>query len=58
VGTYHYLCQISLTLFGVPDGPALSFATAVHAINFLPVSIAGLILAYYEGVRITQFERR
>ena len=58
VGAYHYLCQIALAMFGVPASPALSFGTAVHAINFLPVLIAGLILAYYEGVQITQFNRR
>lgn len=50
VGTYHYLCQVSLALFGVPASPALSYATAVHAINFAPVLIAGLILSYYEGL--------
>ncbi|MEW6668710.1 MAG: lysylphosphatidylglycerol synthase transmembrane domain-containing protein [Thermodesulfobacteriota bacterium] len=58
VGAYHYLCQIALAMFGVPASPALSFGTAVHAINFLPVLIAGLILAYYEGVHISQFNRR
>ncbi|PKN30413.1 MAG: hypothetical protein CVU64_03385 [Deltaproteobacteria bacterium HGW-Deltaproteobacteria-21] len=50
VGTYHYLCQVSLALFGVPASPALSYATAVHAISFAPVLIAGLILSYYEGL--------
>jgi uncharacterized protein (TIRG00374 family) len=52
VGTYHYLCQISLAMFGVSAGPALSFATVVHGINFLPVLILGLILSYYEGIAI------
>jgi glycosyltransferase 2 family protein len=52
VGTYHWLCQISLAMFGVPAGPALSFAILTHGVNFLPVLIAGLILAYYEGVEI------
>jgi hypothetical protein len=50
VGTYHYLCQVSLALFGVPASPALSYAAAVHAISFVPVLIAGLILSYYEGL--------
>jgi uncharacterized protein (TIRG00374 family) len=50
VGTYHYLCQVSLALFGVPAGPALSFATAVHAVSFFPVLVAGLILSYHEGL--------
>jgi uncharacterized protein (TIRG00374 family) len=54
VGTYHYLCQVSLAMFGVPASPALSFATIVHAVNFLPVLIVGLIFAYAEGVEISQ----
>jgi glycosyltransferase 2 family protein len=58
VGAYHYLCQVALAMFGVPASPALSFGTAVHAINFLPILIAGLILAYFEGVQITHFNRR
>jgi len=52
VGTYHWLCQISLAMFEVPAGPALSFAILTHGVNFLPVLIVGLILAYYEGVAI------
>jgi uncharacterized protein (TIRG00374 family) len=52
VGTYHWLCQVSLAMFSVPAGPALSFAILAHGVNFLPVLIAGLILAYYEGVEI------
>lgn len=52
VGTYHWLCQISLAMFGVPAGPALSFAILTHGVSFLPVLIVGLILAYYEGVEI------
>jgi uncharacterized protein (TIRG00374 family) len=49
IGTYHYLCQTSLTLFGVPAGPALSFATVAHGVNIFPVFIVGLLFAYYEG---------
>jgi glycosyltransferase 2 family protein len=52
VGTYHYLCQITLAMFGVPAGPALSFATVVHGANFFPVLIAGLLFAQYEGMTI------
>jgi glycosyltransferase 2 family protein len=56
VGTYHWLCQISLAMFGVPAGPALSFAILTHGVNFLPVLIAGLILAYYEGLEIFRLQ--
>jgi len=58
VGTYHWLCQISLAMFGVPAGPALSFAILTHGVNFLPVLIVGLILAYYEGVEIFRAQEK
>lgn len=52
VGTYHYLCQISLMIFGVPETEALSYATLTHAVNMFPVMLLGLMLANYEGVAI------
>jgi len=58
VGTYHWLCQISLAMFAVPGGPALSFAILIHVANFLPVLIVGLILAYTEGVEIFRVQDR
>lgn len=54
VGTYHYLCQVALGMFGVPPGPALSFAIAVHGINFLPVFIVGLFFARHEGMALSR----
>lgn len=44
VGTYHYLCQLSLGLFAVPPDTALSFAFIMHGINFFPIIIVGLVL--------------
>jgi uncharacterized protein (TIRG00374 family) len=52
VGPYHYLCQITLAMFAVPAGPALSYATVVHALTFLPVLLVGLGLANYEGMSL------
>jgi uncharacterized protein (TIRG00374 family) len=52
VGTYHFLCQVSLAMFGVPASPALSFAVVVHGVNFLPVLVVAIILASYEGIRL------
>jgi len=54
VGTYHYLCQVALGMFAVPPGPALSFAIAVHGINFLPVFVVGLFLARHEGMAMSR----
>ena len=52
VGPDHVLCQITLAAFGVPGGPALSFALVVHGISILSVLILGLVLAHYEGMTI------
>jgi uncharacterized protein (TIRG00374 family) len=52
VGTFHFLCQISLAMFGVPASPALSFAVVIHAVNFLPVLALAIVFASYEGIRI------
>ena len=57
VGTYHYLCQITLAMFGVPGGLALSYATLVHGINFLPVLIVGIVFAHHEGMAILKASR-
>ena len=52
VGTYHYLCQLSLVMFGVSASEALSFAVIAHLVNVVPVSLAGLVCANVEGVAI------
>jgi glycosyltransferase 2 family protein len=52
VGTYHWLCQITLSMFAVPKSPALSFAIVVHGVNFFPVFIAGLFFAHLEGMAV------
>jgi glycosyltransferase 2 family protein len=42
-GTYHFFTSVTLTrLFGVASGPALSYATATHAVGFVGVTLIGL----------------
>jgi uncharacterized protein (TIRG00374 family) len=52
IGTYHFLCLLSLGLFGVPDSPALSFALVFYGVNFLPILVLGLFCASWEGVSL------
>ena len=56
VGTYHYICQITLGWFGVPQSEALTFAFLVHGINFLPVLLLGLVLLSIEGMSLKNIE--
>jgi hypothetical protein len=53
VGAFHFLCQTSLLMFGVPAGVALSYATIVHGINVLPVLALGLVFSAAEGIRVS-----
>jgi hypothetical protein len=39
-------------MFGVSASEALSFAVIAHLVNVVPVSLAGLVCANYEGVAI------
>jgi len=57
VGTYHYLCLISLLLFNVPEETALSYAIISHAANIGPLAIAGLFFSWKEGVQIFKGSR-
>lgn len=52
VGTFHYLCQTALVMFGVPAAEALSYAVAAHLVGVLPVTVAGVVYANIEGVRL------
>lgn len=54
IGTYHWLCQFSLELFAVPRAMGLSYAIVLHAVNFFPVFIVGIILAWKEGISFTK----
>lgn len=52
VGTYHYLCQLSLGLFAIPKGPALSFAFVMHALNFFPFLVIGGVLLWRNKISL------
>lgn len=56
VGTYHFLCQISLAFFAVPKSEGLTFAIILHAINFFPVLVVGLILISVEGLNLKRLQ--
>ncbi|MBU2514726.1 flippase-like domain-containing protein [bacterium] len=50
VGTYHYLCQLSLELFGVPRSVGLSFAFVAHGLSIIPTAIVGFFFAWRVGI--------
>ena len=57
VGTYHYLCQLSLELFGVPRSVGLSIAFVAHGVSILPTALIGMVLAWKEGISRLKTEK-
>jgi uncharacterized protein (TIRG00374 family) len=57
VGSYHFLCQLSLGLFTVPKGPALSFAFVMHAVNIFPVFFLGLFILSREKISLVSITK-
>jgi len=52
VGSFHFLCQLSLGLFSVPKGPALSYAFVLHAISVFPPFFLGLFFLSREKLSL------
>lgn len=58
VGTYHYLCMLSLAQFSIPNAQALTYAFFVHGVNFLPLLVIGFILLPFEGLSLKQVSQK
>jgi len=57
IGTYHWLCQISLELFKVPRAIGLSYAIIIHGLNFFPIFLVGFTLACKEGIKLSKVQK-
>ncbi|MFQ5823046.1 MAG: lysylphosphatidylglycerol synthase transmembrane domain-containing protein [bacterium] len=53
VGTYHYFCMKSLSLFNVPASEALSFAIISHFLSNIPLTLVGLIYFWKENLHFS-----
>jgi uncharacterized protein (TIRG00374 family) len=50
VGTYHGVAVLGLSLFGVPGDRAAGFAVLLHALNYVPLTVLGLIFFWKLGL--------
>ena len=57
IGTFHWICQITLGLFGISKSLGLAFALVIHGVNTIPFFIFGLILAWREGIQISKINK-
>ena len=54
IGVFEYLCVLALGVFFVDRTLALSYGVLLHAIVFLPTTIAGLLFFWRTGLSIGQ----
>lgn len=57
IGTFEYLCTSVLALFSVSKNVALPYAIVLHAVLFLPITVAGLIYLWKENLRFAKIRR-
>jgi hypothetical protein len=50
VGLFHYLCVISLAIFGVRRQVALSYGLVLHFLVYLPMTVGGPLGIWLESV--------
>ena len=51
IGGFHAMYRLTVvTFFGVPDDTAVGAAIVLHAVSFVPVTIAGLVFMAREGL--------
>jgi hypothetical protein len=49
VGLFHYLCVISLAIFGVERDLALSYSLVLHVLTYLPMVVGGPLCLWLEN---------
>jgi glycosyltransferase 2 family protein len=54
VGVFHYLVTVALAPFGVSKDTALSFALVWHGLNYVELSIVGLVALAIHGTSLGQ----
>jgi uncharacterized protein (TIRG00374 family) len=56
-GIFEALSRESLALYGVPGGPAFSYAVGIHLAWFIPITVAGLFILARAGLSLGDIRR-
>ncbi|MCG3156614.1 MAG: hypothetical protein DKINENOH_03238 [bacterium] len=54
VGSFHWVCQQALVLFGVSASESLGFAVVSHVVNFIPITILGFYYYYHQHLHLRE----
>jgi uncharacterized protein (TIRG00374 family) len=58
IGVFHYLVTVALAPFGVPKEAALGYAIVWHGINYLTLSVSGMVALGIHGTSLGQVLER
>ncbi len=58
IGVFHYLVTVALAPFGVPKELALGYAIVWHGVNYLTLSVSGMIALGVHGTSLGQVLER
>jgi uncharacterized protein (TIRG00374 family) len=56
IGVFHYLCVLTLTLFGVEHSVALSYAIVLHFVVHLPIVVGGALGLWVGQLDLTELD--
>ena len=57
IGVFHYLCVVTLSLFGVERSVALGYAVILHLVMYLPPSLLGLVYLGRSGYSLNRLRQ-
>jgi hypothetical protein len=57
IGVFHYLCVLSLSVFGVEASLALAYGFVLHFVVVLPIIFAGLFSLWRENLTLFRLTR-
>ena len=57
IGVFHYLCVVTLSLFGVERSVAFSYGVILHLVMYLPPSLLGLMYLGRSGYSVSRLRQ-
>ena len=57
IGVFHYLCVVTLSLFGVERSVAFGYGVILHLVMYLPPSLLGLMYLGRSGYSLSRLRQ-
>ena len=54
IGTFQFFCILALSAFGISKNSALSYSVVLHALQYITISVVGMVFLHREGLKLSQ----